>query len=194
MGRFAALVLLMGCSSNPYEPFYQHEPGGWQYTPLGIKRDAGPLGSVKHGYVTDAEIDAAIDAGYERYRKLYPEYPVPVAQFRVTLNDDYVMYVQGAGWAGGVSYGEHLIGLCIWSRGKSDIDPGDVWEKRRPGDSFGTHYTYWRFTQRPLCIAMAHEVLHLAIDDPEHKSPLWARLSTASKEGGTHGQDYRLQP
>lgn len=173
-------MLGAGCASDPYEPYMLHEPSSWRVTPGGVVVDNSNFRSVREGYVTNEEIDAAIDAGVERFKKL----GLPVPRPRVILADQYVIWVRHGGWAGGVSYGDHTVGLCIWSRGRSYTDPGDVFKKLRPGDSFGVKYDHWRYTTRPLVIALEHEYLHCVIDDPGHTSPLWAKLGTLSKEGG----------
>ncbi len=177
--RFAlALILLAGCSSDAdhsRDAWLQHQPSAWSLTSAGHVRDAGPFGSVAAGWTDDAQIDAAIDAGYQRFLDRLgfaaPETPV-------TLNDDYVMWVPGSGWAAGVSInGSGNVGVTLWTRIESPADPGPAWIVRPPGNSWGVEYTVWRHTGAPLAPAVAHELLHVVIGDPDHQSPLWAKLN-----------------
>jgi len=182
--RCAIAVLLVSCGvGDPYAQWRIQQPKYYVQTPNGHVRDGGPFRSVKEGWVTEKDLDWAVDSSYLYYSKLFPDYPAP--NYAVWLVDDYVMWVDGAGWAGGVSYmGAGWIGVCIWSRVYTDTDPHPCFIARAPGNSFGTQYSAWRHTDLPLMPAIAHELLHTVIDDPQHKSPLWQRFNVNSKLTG----------
>lgn len=131
-------LLLDGCSKDgkvdgwDTQAFASHRASSFRQTPAGHLRDAGPIGSVGGGFLTDAEIDRGIDVGFARFALLFPEFSTPNP--RVSLNDDYVMYVTGAGWASGacMGRGSNDVSVCLWSRGTSTIDPGAEYIKRAP--------------------------------------------------------------
>lgn len=168
-------TFLLGCSDDTTvngwdtRAFEPHRASSFRQTPDGHLRDAGPFGSVTAGFVTESEIDAAVDAGFRRFAVLFPELSTPPV--RVHINDDYVMWVPGAGWAGGVSEGENVC-VCLFSRGTSAGDPGSQYIKRAPDGN----YNHWRFTSEPLLPALTHELLHSVIGDPFHASAFWNRL------------------
>lgn len=191
MFRRLALILIVptlllgnGChhgKSHEKDAWLQHQPTAWTTTPAGHTRDAGPFPSVAAGYVSDAEIDKAVDAEFDRFATLFPEFGVP--QMPVTINDDYAMWIpMGAGnqgaWAAGVeTTGQGNIGVCLWSRVETAEDPGPAFISRPPGVYWGVNYTTWRHTDWPIVPAIAHELLHVCIGDPDHTSALWARLN-----------------
>lgn len=189
LATLALLAAVVSCDDeDQYEKFRIKQPRAYRQTPGAHVRDAGPFRSVTEGWLTDAQLDQAVDIGYGRFQKLFPELPVP--NYAVWLVDDYVMWVDGAGWAGGVSYlGSGWIGVCIWSRVYTDHDPRPCFIARPPGNSFGTKYKQWRHTDTPLVPAIAHELLHVVIDDPQHKSPLWNRFSTGQAKAGDMGEE-----
>ncbi len=169
------LALLLGCDSDYFVDgwdtrlFAPVQAQTYKQTLGGHWRASDALNSLLDGFLSDLEIDQAVDYGFNRFRSLYPELACPNP--KVNLNDDYVMYVQGAGWAGGYSVDSTQIYVCLWSRGESSIDPGAEFIKRPPN----SQYANWRFTSLPLCPAIAHELLHCVIGDPNHTSPLWLR-------------------
>lgn len=169
-----ALISCGGDDDGSWTDAYQpHAASAWTVTPGGATRDAGPFGSVAAGYTTDAEIDAAVDAGMTRFRIAFPEYGW--VKPYVHLTDDYVLYAKGQGWASGVTYGGGEVFVCLWTRVESEQEPaGDHWIKREPPASDGR--MVWRCTGKALAPALAHECLHLAIGDPGHQSALWGRL------------------
>lgn len=169
------LLLLSGCDADYFVDgwdtrlFAPTQGTAYQATPEGHWRASDALQSVQAGFLVSKDVDDAVDAGFQRFRSIYPELACPNP--KVNLNDDYVMYVQGAGWAGGYSIDSSQIYVCLWVRGESSIDPGAVFIKRAPN----SQYANWRFTAEPLCPAIAHELLHCVIGDPGHTSPLWLR-------------------
>ena len=184
----SALLGLTGClhedeRDDPRNAFAPHYATAWRTTPAGLMRDAGPFGSVAAGYTTDDEIDAAVDAAHADFVARFPEFSW--VRPWVHLTDDYVFFanVPGGGFASGWHLGDGEVVLALWSRGTSATDPGDVWIKRAPGDSFGAYMDHWRYTARRLVPAYQHECLHVAIGDPTHASPLWARVGKGEGEG-----------
>lgn len=174
--RTLPLLLLLACgcandgkangwNTRQFEP---HQPSVFRQTPGGHLREVigGP---VTQGYITDADIDAAVDAGFSRFAVLYYDLPMPAPH--VGLMDDYTMWV--GMWAGGVTINRGEIIVCLWSRGISPTDPGATYIKRAPD----SNYAWWRFSAEPLCPAVCHELLHCVIDDPGHTSALWARMN-----------------
>lgn len=174
------LVLFAGCAvprDTSRNEWLQHDPTAWVTTPGGHRRDAGPFKSVKDGFCTDAEIDAAIDAGFVRFKEIFPD--LKYINKKITLNDDYVIWVPQLKLftAGVETAGVDAIGLTIWFRAESATDPGDVFIKRAPGTYWGESYTVWRYSSKPLCPALVHELLHTAIDDPGHKDKRWTLVN-----------------
>ena len=179
--RYLLLLIptcMLGCldrEDDPREAYGPHMATAWRVTPGGATRDAGPFGSVEAGYITEEGIDAAIDAARADFALKFPEYAW--VNPMVHLTDDYVFFVDIAqAWASGMNLGDNRIALALWTRGKSDTEPSDCFIKRPPGDSFGTYYSYWRYTTLNLVPAYQHECLHVAIGDPTHSSPLWNQL------------------
>lgn len=149
--------------------FKPHKASTWRTTPAGHVRDAGPFSSVAGGFITEDDIDAAIDAGFASFWSTFPEFGRPEA--RVHLTEDYVFWYGGQ-WAGGADEGDEIL-LPLFTRGKSDVDPGAEFIKRAPD----ANYTWWRFTAEPLVPALRHELLHRVIGDPFHAGPQWARVN-----------------
>lgn len=181
MRYFLCLFLLItpGCGpgkDHSHDPWLQHTVTSWAVTPAGHVRDAGPFQSVTDGWITEADIDAATDAGYARFALLFPEFPIGDHPF--SINDDYVMWIPHAGWAGGVEYsGIGHVGVCMFTRGSTYTDPSPAFIVRPPGqDQWGNYHPDWRHTQAPLLPALPHELLHTVIGDPDHINPLWSRL------------------
>jgi len=178
----ALLVLLSGCvfksifeKGPDYSPYLAHHCDNFRKTPKGHLVCNDPKGSVLKGFATEAEIDQAVDAAWDFFRSRFPEYPAVEAACCTT--DRYAMWI--GQWAAGAELGKgaKVLYVCLWSRGTSATDPGNVWEKRPPGtNEFGDTYPTWRYTAKPLVPALAHEALHAAIGDPAHGSPLWQRL------------------
>jgi hypothetical protein len=144
-------------------------------TPKGHVRDGGPFESVQKDYLTDDVLNQAIDDAYDAFYLAFPE--LPKVNNPVTLNDDYVMWIpQAQTWAAGVEYsGNSNIGVTIWHRIETQVDPGDAFIVRPPGVYWGYNYSVWRHTGFPLVPAIPHELLHVCIGDPNHTSPLWSR-------------------
>lgn len=171
------LSFLISCSRppDPHIPWYPHKPVFWHLTPDGHMRDAGPFASVEAGYATDEEIDTAIDVGFkyltERTGLVPPNMPVG-------LNDDYVMWSTAArAWCAGLeTTGDSIIHVTLWSRIETAEDPGPCWISRPPGNYWGLYYPNWRHTGKPLTPAVAHELLHACIGDPDHTSWEWIAL------------------
>lgn len=167
---------LLSCSDNnnvdgfDVRNFYPHQARSYHLTPMGHYRDAGPFASVAGGYVTEDDIDNAVDRGYSEFAVDFPELPAPSAYIDIT--DDYVMYVPNAGWASGADYGTSPVYVCLWSRGHSSIDPGAEFIKRAPNQN----HSDWQFNIFPLLPALEHELLHTIIGDPGHSSSLWQRI------------------
>ena len=170
------LSLFAGCHDDKRDDdryqFIYHVATSWRLTPGGISRDAWPFGSVSAGYLTEEEIDFALDTARADFNRRWPEFYG--ANPPIHLTDDYVFFVPQGGFAAGM-HSQGNVFLALWSRARSYDDPGNCWIKRAPGDSFGTVYDYWRYTALPLVPAYQHEVLHYCIGDPYHSSPLWSR-------------------
>lgn len=182
MRRFLILLLipscLLGClerHDDPRDSYSPHFATSWRLTPVGILRDAGPFGSVSGGYITEEEIDNALDLAHFDFVSKFPEFAW--VNPYVHLTDDYVFFLSVYGaWVSGYHMGDNQIAISLWTRGKSVEEPTNCWIKRAPGDSFGTYYDYWRYTAFPLIPAYQHECLHVAIGDPGHTSSYWSRL------------------
>lgn len=176
------LALLVGCtddgSADGWDTgqFRPHKASTWSTTPAGHARDAGPFASVESGHVTEVEIDAAIDAGFARFWSAFPEFGRPTA--RVHLTEDYVFWYAGQ-WAAGANEGQELL-LPLFARGTSSGDPGAQFIKRAPDGN----YSWWRFTTEPLVPALAHELLHRCIGDPQHGRAEWSRIPGATSKAG----------
>lgn len=157
--------------------FAPHKATSWRYSPAGHQRDAGPFKSVEGGYITEAMIDAAVDAGFASFWATFPEFGRPEA--RIHLTEDYVFWYDGQ-WAGGADEDADIL-LPIFSRGTSNVDPGAQFIKRAPD----SNYTWWRYTAEPLLPALQHELLHRVIIDPRHTRPEWARVGgTVAEKAG----------
>ncbi len=173
-----AIMVMSGCidhEDDPRDIYAPHYATSWHVTNGGIVRDAGPFHSVSKGYLTEDELDVALDAARAEWLYLFPE--LPAVNPYVHLTDDYVFWVSSAqGWASGMHIGNNQIMIAIWSRGTSYDKPSECYLFRAPGDSFGTQYPYYRYTTRPLVPAYQHECLHVAIGDASHSSVLWERL------------------
>ena len=191
--RFAFVLTLLaltlagacGKQEDPHKPWYPHHVSTWTWTPGGYARDAGGFASVESGFVTDAEIDSAIDKAFAHFGTVFPNIVLPARP--VALNDDYVLWVkQGRGnnqgvWASGLWItGQDHITVALWSRGEGSTPPAvpDPFIAREPGNYWGVHYDTWRWTALPLVPAIEHELLHTAIGDPEHARAEWATLNT----------------
>jgi len=167
-------LLLHGCADDTKangwdtDNFKPHCATAWRVTPAGHVRDAGSFASVAGGFATDAEIDAAVDAGFASFWSTFPEFGRPEA--RVHITDDYVFWYGGQ-WAAGAQEGEEIL-LPLYSRGSSSGDPGAQFVKRAPNGQ----YPFWRFTTDPLLPALRHELLHRVIGDPFHARVEWSRL------------------
>lgn len=182
----AATLLLVVCCQDDYQvngwdtrEFAPHVAKAWRSTPAGHQRDAGPFESVRRGYLTEASIDSAVDAGFSGFWALFPEFGRPEA--RIHLTEDYVFWYSGR-WAGGADEGEDIL-LPIFSRGTSTSDPGDQFIKRPPD----ANWTWWRYTAAPLVPALQHELLHRCIGDPNHGRDEWGRLSGSVSEKASRG-------
>ena len=186
MGRNCYLVLFIptcllgGCNDredDPREAYGPHMATAWRVTPGGARRDAGPFGSVKAGFTTDEDIDAAIDAARADFALKFPQYAW--VNPMVHLTDDYVFFVDLAqAWASGMNIGHNNIAVALWSKVQTTEEPpdGSCWIKRPPGDRFVIYNWGWRSTVFPLAPAYQHECLHVAIGDPTHSSPYWSKL------------------
>ena len=169
----AACAVERDASRVPYLP---HEPTELRTTPGGHRRDAGPFESVKQGYVTEEELDAAVDGAFSKFSERFPDLISKLKNPPVTLNDDYALWVNDAkSFASGAeNQNSSVVSVCIWARGESAVEPTEpAFIKRRPGPYFGVMYTGWRWTKRPLCPALVHELLHKTIGDGAHKDPRW---------------------
>lgn len=182
MKRITLLLLaLSGChrhEDHSHDEWLPHVPTAWVTTSNGHVRDAGPFASVQAGWTTDAEIDAAVDDAYVRFASAFgqaaPEVPC-------AINDDYCLWVPDLEmWASGVEYEGYRhphITVCLWLRWETQFDPGPAWIVRPPGEYWGVNYDLWRHTTAPLVPALMHELLHAWIGDPDHTSPLWAKVT-----------------
>lgn len=177
-------TVLLGCGNNPdhkKDPWLQHVPTAWKLTPEGHTRDAGPFASIDGDWLTDSDIDNAVDDAYKRFHVRFPG--LLVGEYPITLNDDYAMWIpldrRGNGaWAAGVcTTASGNIGVCLWSRAETVDEPGSAYIVRPPGVYWGVGYATWRHTGWPLCPAIVHELLHSVIGDPDHTSPLWANAN-----------------
>lgn len=185
-GALGALVILLipsillGCQKerageDPYRPFYPHVAQTWTTTPAGHVRDADPKKSIEQGFTTDAEVDSSIDAGYEEFYSLFPEFRGVEGQVNIT--DDYVEvdpdnHVNAPGLSRGTS-----MFLCLWTRKTSETEPIGCYLKREPGTYFGFTYTEWRYTARPLFPRLTHELLHVALGgDAYHTDTRWSKV------------------
>lgn len=180
---FVGIVLLsLAACAVPRDasmvPYMQHTPESWRTTPGGHRRDAGPFESVRTGYLTEDDIDKAVDDGYARFASLFPDLAQKLHEHSVTLNDDYAMWVPGTSIfsSGSEKSGSDIIGVCIWSRDQGPAEPKDKFISRAPGMYFNVNYTSWRWTSRPLCPAIPHELLHSVIGDGGHKDARWKLL------------------
>lgn len=176
-----SLLFLMSCAVTrdaSIVAYIQHMPTAWRKTPGGHKRDAGPFESVAKGYVTDDDLDKAVDDGYTRFVTLFPDLAGKLHEHRVTMNDDYAMWVPGTSTfsSGSEMASSDMIGICIWTRSEGPSAPNDKFIVRPPGEYFNVNYTGWRWTSKPLCPAIPHELLHSVIGDGGHKDPRWAKL------------------
>lgn len=175
----AVLALLSAACAVPRDtarvPWFPHQPTAWVTTTGGHKRDAGPFKSVQMGFLTDEEINAAVDRGYANFKATFPD--LKVVEKPVALNDDYAMFVWWLNaWASGVCGGHEgdIYGVCIWLRGSAAADPGPgIFIVRPPGTYWGVPYSDWRYTTKPIAPALEHEMLHAVIGDPGHKDPRW---------------------
>lgn len=179
--RYALLLLIVpslllgGCTDDTkvggwdVDEFRPHRATDFTVTPAGHMCDAGPFSSVVGGFVTEAEIHAAVDAGFAQFVYLFPELVPPNP--RVHLTEDYVFWYGGT-WAAGASEGGDVL-VCLFSRGTSTGDPGAEYKKRAPDQNYG----WWRFTVAPLCPGLTHELLHCVIGDPYHMTAWWGRLA-----------------
>jgi hypothetical protein len=170
------LMIAVGCAvkrDQTRNEWLEHRPTAWRTTPGGHLRDAGPFQSVAQGFTTEEEIDAAVDYGYSHFRELFPG--LSPKEHKITLNDDYVMWIpQSTAWVSGVEFtGGDTIGVCIWTRANAAADPGKYFIKRPPGTYWEENYSTWRYTDKPLCPAIIHELLHSVIGDGGHKDPRW---------------------
>ncbi len=193
----AALVLASSISSigcavkrdTTRLEWYPHSPSSYVTTPAGHKRDAGPFKSVQAGLVTEAQIDAAVDAGFENFGKIFPNYAGKIGNPPVAINDDYVLFVPGQGeqaWASGVeglpSKDGHIT-VCLWSRKETPAAPPvAVFIVRPPGNYWGVFYSSYRWTSPPLVPALEHELLHIAITDDDHVGPDWDKLNANPRQ------------
>ncbi len=191
--RCLFVLMLSACGGDkpdPHVPWYPHVPTSWVTTADGNLRDAGPFESICQGYVTDAEIDAEVDAAFRHFSAMFPQLVLPVRP--VVINDDYVLwakYGKGNGqgfWAAGMWFeGQAHITVTLWTRVESVTAPVPCpFIARPPGDSWGVYYANWRWTSRPLVPAIEHELLHTVIHDPGHKSDLWAMLDASPRKAG----------
>lgn len=147
---------------NLHEGFIpNNHPTFAAYTPSGILVKYDPLGSVAAGYLSYDELWAAVDREYDAFIAAHPD-AAWVRAIPCLFFDDYVYWVDLAGWAAGDTDGFSYIRTAIWSRGIDYSDPGDVWIKRSPDANYGTKYDYWRFTDRPLVPTIQHELGHVA--------------------------------
>lgn len=181
IGLVLILLTGAGCSRkpDPHLPWYPHYATAWRTTPGGFTRDAGPFDSVAAGYTNDDEIDAAIDAGYTHFYTKFPQFTW--VNVLVSINDDYTMWAPLARqWVAGFSYGpgSTMLWVALWRRVETIDEPGDCWIKRAPGEYWDVYYPNWRHTGRPLAPALAHELLHIAIGDPQHTRAEWATLNS----------------
>ena len=151
--------------------FYPHVASSFVLTPGGHLRDAGPFLSEQAHFVSYYSINSVVDDAFIRFQIDFPELIQPHAAVNIT--EDYVMYVTGVGWAGGVDYDSNNIYVCLFSRGTSFVDPGYQFIKRPPDKN----YAWWRFTTTPLMPAIEHELLHSVIGDPNHSSTYWNRVT-----------------
>jgi hypothetical protein len=174
------LLLLVGCFNrkpDPHIPWYPHHVSFWVLTPGGFIRDGGPFSSLAAGYTNDTEINQAIDDQFNYFYSKFPQYTW--VRPNVAINDDYVFWPPDARtWVSGLSYGigTQTVWVALWLRVETIDEPGDCWIKRAPGTYWGVYYQNWRHTDRPLAPALAHELLHCAIGDPNHTSPDWGVL------------------
>lgn len=176
-----SFLLLASCAvkrDTSRVEYIQHTPTAWRTTPGGHRRDAGPFDCVAKGYATEDDLDKAVDDGYSKFVALFPELAAKLKEHQVTLNDDYAMWVPGTDifTSGSERSGSSVIGVCIWSRGEGPAAPNDKFISRPPGRYFEVDYPMWRWTEKPLCPAIPHELLHSVIVDGDHKSPLWSRI------------------
>lgn len=174
MRYFLVLCLFYtGCNSDDkadgwdVDTFQPRIASSFQATPQGRLRASG-IQSVSLGYVTDQEIDTAIDAAFLKFAQVFPELPIPNP--RIHLQDDYVMRVQGQ-WASGWTISPSDVVVCLWSRGNSAINPGACFIARPPDSNYST----WRFNSSPLVPALVHELIHCAVSDPLHHSVYFTR-------------------
>lgn len=180
---YALIFLALASCAVPRDtsrvPYMQRSPTAWRTTPAGHRRDAGPFESVTRGILSEADLDQAVDAGYDRFRELFPDLAPQLKEHSVTLNDDYAMWVPGTDifTSGAERTGSDVIGVCIWTRGEASTPaPDDAFIRRPPGVYFEMNYTGWRWTTRPLCPAIPHELLHSVIGDAGHKDGRWKLL------------------
>lgn len=149
-------ILLGGCvydrkRDDSKNAWLQHKPTAWKLTPDGHMRDAGPFDSMAGDWITEQDVDAAVDSAFQRF----------------ALNDDYAMWINPPGaWASGAeTTGRDAIGVCLWTRAETAADPGSWFIVRPPGNYWGVEYANYRHTAFPLCPALEHELLHTVIDD-----------------------------
>lgn len=162
--------------------WFPHRASSFVTTPAGHKRDAGPFKSVEAGFVTNEEIDAAVDAGFENFGKIFPHLVSKIGNPPVVINDDYVMFIPWLGdeaWAAGLEgpTKDGHINLCLWARKEGPTAPeGKIYIVRPPGVYWKVPYSGYRWTGSPLVPALEHELLHVAISDDDHVGPEWDKL------------------
>lgn len=183
---FLAIALLsMAACAVPRDAsrvqYQQHEPTAWRTTPGGHRRDAGPFDSVAKGLATEEDLDSAVDGAYVKFAQRFPDLAGNLRNLPVTLNDDYAMWIPDMkSFASGVEFtGSGMIGVCIWTRAEGAIAPaeGSALIIRPPGNYFGQSYPGWRWTSKPLCPALVHELLHSVVGDAGHKDVARWRLA-----------------
>lgn len=175
-----ALILFLGCHQtrdDSKQAWYPHQPTSWVTTPGGHLRDAGPFDSVQGGFVTDLEIDGAVDAAFLHFLKLFPQFQLSIHP--IALNDDYTLWAPNpGGWASGLeTTGVPMLNVCLWSRIEGSTPAAGAFIARSPGNYWGVYYANWRWTAKPLAPAIEHELLHSAISDPNHSRAEWATLN-----------------
>ena len=196
MKTLTALLILasVGCAvprdTSKLEWYPHGYPNGslvYKTTPKGHKRDAGPFASVAGGFATDDQIDAAVDAAFDNFAKIFPQFAAKVGNPPLGINDDYAMFIplDGGVWvsgAEGTPTKDGRIMVCLWSRGIGTAEPSfKIYIARPPGVYWGFPYSEWRWTDNPLCPAIEHELLHIAIDDPAHNRPEWNLLNANAR-------------
>lgn len=168
----SCVLSLMGCGTAhgddiDYDAFKPHFCNLFRKTAEGHWVCDHARASVQQGFTSEGEIDSEADLGYRVFRSRFPE--AASIEIAVVVHDDYVLWT-GSEWAAGWTPGNGTIVTCLWTRGRSGVEPSGCYISRAPDGV----WPWWRYTSRPLLRTIVHELTHVWIGDPDHGSSVWA--------------------